>query len=284
MVSKRSFAELVLFATTFIWAGTFAVVKIGLEDISPFLLVAVRFTLAALFFSLFFPRRLLRLDRGALYGGAVLGLLLFLGYASQTLGLQYTTTSKSAFITGMMVLFTPLFQLLIERRRPHRANLLGVGIVTAGLWLLTSPTGAGFNRGDALTLFCAVALGLYLVAMDIISRRHDTLQLTFVQISVCAVLSWACALMFETPVFKPTPYIFWALAYLALLATVVTTYVQTRFQRDTTPTRAVVIFTLEPVWAAALGVFFLHEVLGMVGVLGAVLIIAGILVSETSKD
>lgn len=282
-MTKRYTAELILFVATFIWGGTFVIVKLGLEDISPLLLNALRFSIAAFLFFTLFPRRISQIDRDSLNQGSILGLLLFLGFATQTVGLQYTTASKSAFITGMFVVFTPFFQLLIEKRKPQPANLVGVVIVSIGLWLLTTPSGSGFNRGDGLTLICAVIFGLYIVMMDIISKRRDITHLTFIQLISCAALSWLSLSVLEIPRFISTPNALWGLAYLAVLATVVTTYVQTRFQRDTTPTRAAIIYTIEPVWAAMLGYFTLQERVGLVGVLGGGLIIAGILVSELSK-
>ncbi len=278
-MTKKTRAELLLFATTFIWGGTFVVVKWGLGDLSPLLLNAFRFSIAALLLFIFFPRHILQTDRDTLYKGNLLGLLLFLGFATQTLGLQYTTASNSAFITGMMVIFTPFFQVVVEKRMPQPTHLLGIAIVLVGLWFLTSPYGAGFNRGDGLTLLCAMIFGLYIVILDIVSKGYDILHLTFVQILVSAALGWVCAAMFEMPYLRLTLDLIWVLAYLSVLATLLTTYVQTRFQRDTTPTRAVLIFTVEPVWAGILGALLLQEQLGLLGMVGGGLIIAGILAS-----
>jgi drug/metabolite transporter (DMT)-like permease len=283
-LTKKTQAELLLFATTFIWSGTFIVVKWGLGDISPFLLNAFRFSIAALLFFIPFSRHILQIDRHTLCKGTYLGLLLFLGFATQTLGLEYTTASNSAFITGMMVIFTPFFQVLIEKRMPQPTHLMGVVIVLVGLWLLTSPSGAGFNPGDGLTLLCAMIFGLYIVTLDIVSKEHDILHLTFVQFLASAALGWLCTGVFEVPYFRPTANLLWALTYLSILATLLTTYVQTRFQRDTTPTRAVLIFTIEPVWVAILGALLLQERLGLLGMVGGGLIIAGILISELSNS
>jgi drug/metabolite transporter (DMT)-like permease len=283
-LTKRYTAELILFAATFIWGGTFVIVKLGLEDISPLLLTALRFSIAALLFSLIFPKQILKINRDVIYKGSILGFLLFIGFGTQTIGLKYTTASKSAFITGMFVIFTPLFQLLIEKRSPHRANLVGIVVVSVGLWLLTKPSGSGFNIGDVLTLSCAIVFGLYIVALDIISKRYDLFHLAFLQMVSCAAFSWISVGILEKPLFMPTPNALWGLAYLTVLATVVTTYVQTRFQRDTTPTRAAIIFTVEPVWAAITAYLFLHEILGVAGILGGGLIIAGILISELSAS
>jgi drug/metabolite transporter (DMT)-like permease len=277
-------AEQILFAATFIWGGTFVIAKLGLEDVSPLFLNALRFTIAAFLFLILFPKHLLQVSQDSFYKGGILGLLLCLGFATQTVGLQYTTASKSAFITAMFVVFTPFFQLVIEKRRPYVSNLVGIIIVSVGLWFLAAPSGGGFNIGDGLTLLCAIVFGLYIVALDIFSKRYDIVHLTFLQLFSCAAWSWIGVGLLEIPVFKSTPNAFWSLGYLTILATVVTTYIQTRFQKDTTPTRAAIIYTIEPVWAAILGYVLLEERLGMVGVLGAGLIIAGILISELSDN
>lgn len=108
-MTRRGRAELYLFATTFIWGGTFVAVKLGVVDLSPVLFVALRFSLAAGLLFLFGIKRILKTDRALVWKGSLLGFLLFLGFTLQTVGLKYTTASESAFITGLMVIFTPSF-------------------------------------------------------------------------------------------------------------------------------------------------------------------------------
>lgn len=282
-MTAKGRAEWFLFATTFIWGGTFVIIKQGLVDLSPLLMVSIRFTLATLVLLPFCMKALLRADRKSIFWGCFLGFLIFAGFLLQTLGLKETTTSKSAFITTMMVIFTPLFQMLILKRRPRWGNLVGVIVVSVGLWFLTNPSGGGLNRGDLLTLLCAIVFGLFIVLLDWTTRRYDFLLMTFLQISFPAVCGWILLPFFEPPVFRPTQGALFALGYTAILATVVTGYIQTRYQRDTTPTRAALIFTVEPLWAAALGYFFLQETMGIWGMLGGGLIIGGILFSELSE-
>ncbi|HTR82389.1 MAG TPA: DMT family transporter, partial [Bacteroidota bacterium] len=195
--------------------------------------------------------------------------------------LEITTASKSAFITGMMVVFTPIAQIFIHRRLPKPGNVIGVFIVTGGLYFLTSPSGSGFNLGDGLTLVSAFLFGIYIVYLDIFAKEEEFLPLAFIQIAVTAVLGW-CLVPFETPQLHLTWNVARLFFYTAFLATVITTYTQTRFQKDTTPTRAGILFTLEPVISAILAYFVLGEILGMFGVLGGFIIVIGILVSELS--
>jgi drug/metabolite transporter (DMT)-like permease len=214
--------------------------------------------------------------------GAILGLLLFLGFATQTVGLLYTGASKSAFITGMMVVFTPICQLLIERRAPKVGNVIGIVLVAIGLLFLTSPAGSEFNIGDALNLFCAVTFALYIVYLDVFSKDQDPVHLTISQFVVCTILGLASAGLFETVRFIPTPGALGALLYLTVFATVIAISVQVRYQKDTTPTRSAIIFSIEPVLAAGFAYLLLGEILGPWGLLGGAVIVVGVLVSELS--
>lgn len=281
-MTRQSKAEAALLATTLIWGGTFAVVKLAMEDISPILLIAIRFVAAAAIVLAFGYRRIFPLPRPALQKGVLLGFFLFLGFLTQNIGLTITTASKSAFITGMMVLFVPMLQFVIERRAPKVGNVLGVAMVTVGLYFLTSPEGSSFNAGDALTLVCAILFAIYIVYLDVVSKETTTERLVFLQLASMAVFAVVALALFETPRFTVNAGSVVSMIYLTLLATLLTTLVQTRFQKDTTPTRAVVIFSIEPVIASAVAYLLLGEVLGALGMLGGALIIGGVLLSELS--
>ena len=269
---------------TLIWGGTFPIVKLGMEFVSPVLLVAIRFSIGTLILLTFFRKRIFPLPAGAIAKGSVLALFLFLGFVAQNIGLTITTASKSAFITGLMVLFVPLLQIVIEKRAPKIGNIVGILVVVCGLWLLTSPEGSALNSGDALTLVCSVLFAVYIVYLDVISREMSALQLLFMQMAATTVYAVAGALVFESMYFIYDIRSIAGLLYLTLLATLLTTWVQTRFQKETTPTRAVVIFSIEPVVASILSYFMLGEVLGPAGVIGGALIIGGVLVSELSDN
>ena len=151
--------------------------------------LALRFTIATILFGTIFFQRLRSISRDAIIKGSVLGVMLFLGFVSQSVGLKYTTASKSAFITGMSVLFTPILQLIIERRSPKLGNILGVILVAGGLYVMTSPEGSSFNKGDGLTLICAALFAMYIIYMDMHSKDHDPMHLSFMQFVSTAVLS-----------------------------------------------------------------------------------------------
>ncbi len=283
-MTAKTKAESALLATTLVWGGTFAVVKLGMQDVSPILLIAIRFTIAGFLYAGLFWRQIFPLSRAQVMKATILSLFLYAGFVSQNIGLTITTASKSAFITSMMVIFVPVLQFVIERKAPRIGNICGIAVVCAGLWFLTSPTGAAFNAGDALTLVCAILFAFYIVYLDVVSREMSALQLTFLQMAIISVLSTVSVALFETPRFVVTSQSILTMLYLTFLATALTTYVQSRFQKDTTPTRAVVIFSIEPVFAAIIAYVLLGEQMGGAGILGGVLIIGGVLLSEVSDS
>ena len=281
-MTKQSKAETALLCTTLIWASTFVAMKIGLRDISPILMTAIRFTVASTFFLALFRKQIFPLSSEAILKGTILGFFLFIGFIAQNIGLIYTTASKSAFITSLMVVFVPVLQFAIVKRAPTLGNIVGIIIVVGGLWLLTSPEGSEFNLGDLLTFVCAVVFAFYIVYLDIASKTMTTIQLSFLQSAVCAVFAIISTIAFENYFLNPTSSVIIAVVYLTVFATVLTTFVQTKYQKDTTPTRAAIIFTIEPVWASIYAYFILGETLGPLGIAGGGLIISGVLVSELS--
>jgi drug/metabolite transporter (DMT)-like permease len=283
-MTTRTRAELFLLSITLIWGSTFALSKYLLESISPLFYIGVRFALALVIFTVLAFSRVRSTTKDAFLKGGILGVLLFSGFAAQTIGLQYTGATKSAFITGMMVVFTPICQIIIERKAPKVGNIIGILLVTVGLYLLTSPAGSEFNLGDGLNLFCAITFALYIVYLDVFSKGQDPVHLTISQFVVCAVLGFAAAFLFEPLRFHPSAGAYGALVYLTIFATVIALFVQTRFQKDTTPTRSAVIFSIEPVLAAGFAYVVLGEVLGVAGMVGGGLIVGGVLVSELSPS
>lgn len=283
-MTKQRKAEIILLSLTVIWGGTFAIVKGSLNQISPLFFISVRFLFAATILTILFFPRLKTITLNEIQRASALGILLFLGFATQTIGLQYTTASKAAFLTGTMVIFVPIFQFIMERKAPNLGNIIGVIIVSVGLYLLTSPKGAEFNFGDGLNLVCAIIFAVYIVYLDMATQEGDPLNITYIQIVTNAFISIIAALVFENIFIKVSANLIYAFLYLSLLATTFTLYLQTKWQKETTPTKAAVIFTIEPVFAAAIAYFMLNELIGWMGVVGGAVIIIGLIISEISDD
>lgn len=289
-MTARRRAEALLLSATVIWGSTFVVTKGILDESTPLIYTSIRFLLATILIGLIFRKRMGSMARNAILPGLILGSLLFAGFAFQTIGLQYTTASKSAFFTGMLVVFTPIFHyaaqewLSLPRKALLGGNLFGVLLSAAGLYMLTSPAGGGFTIGDGETLVAAALFAAYIVYLDTVDRKVDRMQMTFVTFLTCGVVGGLAALFTEEVSITMGPAFIWPLAYLTVFATVISLGMQNRFQGDTTPTRAAVIFSLEPVIAAVFAYFVLSEVLGPVGLAGAATIFCGLIISELSES
>lgn len=284
VLSRRLQADLSIVALSAIWGSTFVVIKWALDDISPFLYILLRFAAASVPLYFLVQRGALSGDtrRATLTGGLVTGTLLFIGFAFQTIGIQYTTAARSAFITGMYVIFTPLLSILLRLRRPSINSILGATLAFAGLHLLTNPTasGGGFGRGEFLTLLCAIAFSGHLIAVDHYTRRHDRAAIAFLQVAVVAILAVTPALFFEQTRFVATKGLWAALLVTSLLGTALAFWLLNMVQAWTTPTRAAIIFAAEPVFAALTSWIVEGEVLKGLALVGAFLILSGMLMAE----
>jgi drug/metabolite transporter (DMT)-like permease len=180
----------------------------------------------------------------------------------------------------MLALFVPPLQLLLSRKRLAAANLGGLAVVIVGIFVLTSPGDLGLNIGDALTLLCAFGFAMHIVLLDRLSGEDDPVALTFVQFAVTAVLAAVGSATLEHPSLSHSIELWLALGYLSLLGSALAVYLQIRFQRGTSPTRAVIIYSLEPVFSVALAWSMLGERLGWQEVVGGTLILAGVALSE----
>ena len=279
-------AELALLVNTIIWGATFITVKNALEDASPVLFVAVRFSLAGLVLALLYHRSL---GRRSFLQGLAAGTLLFAGYAFQTVGLRFTTPSKSAFITGLTIPMVPLITSIVYRKVPRWAEVLGVCCATVGMGLMTlQDLSLQINPGDALTVLCAVAFAGHIVALGYFSsqpahRDSGFEGLAVWQIVVAAFWGLATFRWLDTPHWRMSGRLATALAITALFATALAFTVQTWAQRYTTPTRTALIFSLEPVFAWIVSWLVTGELLSRKATLGAALILAGILCVEIKR-
>ncbi len=287
--------EIALLTATLIWGATFTIIKSALHDVSPLIFISLRFTFAALLLVPFLFKAIKDITRPVLIGGTLLGLFYFLGFSTQTIGLNYTSATKSGFITGSFVLFTPVLQIILERKPPSIGSLLGIVLVITGLVFLSSSgtsllsvfseIGEGFNLGDFFTLLCAFFFSLYVVYLDIISKKYDFKPLVFLQIAVTGFLGIISTIILsitglEAPHFEFTMNLIFAVGYTSILATIVTTILMTKYQKLILPARAGIIYSLEPIFAAAVAFFVLREKISNFGFIGGALIFSGLLVSE----
>jgi len=285
-VSRSLKAHILLIAVTFVWGATFVVIKNAIEDMSPLVFNAVRMLLASVALWLIFLKDMRHLDAATLKAGAALGTLLCLGYEFQTTGLHLTTASKSGFLTGSSVVMVPVFLALIFRRRINRWTTLGFISAFIGLYLMTVPATSGgedwasVNRGDLLTLACAVSFAFHIIVMGRAMQHLKFQQIAVLQTTVCALLMTIAAPFLERPHLVWNGRVVWAIMITGLLGTAAAFSIQAWAQQFLAHTHTVLIFALEPVFAWLTSMVVLGERLGLRALTGAALIMAGILVSE----
>jgi drug/metabolite transporter (DMT)-like permease len=283
MLSTSRRAELALLLLTFFWGVTFPLVKIALNFCSPYLFLAIRFAFGTLIIWMVYSKKISYIDKDSLKAGIILGILLFLGFAFQTVGLKYTAASKSAFITGLFVIMVPPLSVLIVKEKPKVFSLVGVVLAISGLWLMTRPKGSEFNFGDLLTLFCAISFSFHVIYVQIYTRMFEFEKLVFVQLLTTTILCIPSMFLFERIKFVYNLNLLSAILVTALFATALGITIQNRMQKDTTATKASVIYTMEPVFAGVFSYLILGEILGALGMVGAFLILSGMLCSELGR-
>jgi len=280
-VTRRR-AEAALAANALVWGTTFVLNKAALQYISPVLFLALRFSLAAIALLLLFRGSVrVRITGRMLAGGCLIGIFLFTGFLLQTMGLQSTTPTKSAFITGLTTVMVPLLGSLVYKIRPRFLEVIGVSVATVGMGLLTleGPFGS-ISRGDLLTLFGAAAFAAHIVTLGHFSKSMGFELLSVAQVSAAAVSALSVVWGVEPTRIQWQPVVFWAILITGLLCTAMAFTVQTWAQRYTSATRTALIYALEPVFAWATSWVVLGESMSARAAAGAMMILAGVLLVE----
>jgi drug/metabolite transporter (DMT)-like permease len=293
--SSRFIGEAALLVMTIIWGATFVIVKEAINDISSMLFVATRFGIAGLILLavLYFKKQKTMLDE--VRAGLFLGLLLFLGFFTQTIGLKYTSATKSGFLTGTLVVMVPLFQTIIEKKFPSKGAQLGTVLVFFGIIFLSSSAnslqyffseiGTNFGIGEQLTLACAVFFALHVVYIDIYTAKFNFWILLTTQIITVSILSLLTSFLLAGLSIEPirinfSSYLIFGIIYTSIFATLITMGLQTRFQKVVSPTKAGIIYSFEPIFAALFAFFLLSEKITNFSLLGCGLIFLGLLSAE----
>ena len=286
-MSRSIKAHLLLVLMTLIWGSTFVLIKEALKDSSPLVLNAVRLALAAILLALYYRNHLKAMTRQSLQAGVTVGIFLFLGYAFQTSGLKLTTPSKSAFLTGTSTVLVPLALFVFWKARIHLWRVVGIALALTGLFLMTVPGGrqglvdfANVNLGDILSVGCALGFTLQIILLGRSTQRFPFEQIAVLQIGTAAVLTGLTAPLLEEPHFHLSNTVLATVLITGILGTAVAFTVQAWAQQFTPATHTALIFTMEPVFAWMTSFIYLKERLGMRAGAGALLILAGVLVSE----
>lgn len=265
-----------LILTTFFWGGSFLFNKLGLREIPPAQFVFLRFTLATAIMTLVCLTRLRRLNGNIIRKGFIVGAALGMTNLSFVFGVQGTSISRAGVLNNMFVLFIPLCCAVVWREKIGRVNLAGILLASAGIALLASG-GGGFNNGDLMSTVCAAFIAVHIITVSKVLGDEDVYLVSLVQFATVTVMAGIGTAVSGWHTSEISRTATSAVIYCALLPTVICFTMQNRFQRYTTPTRAGLIYTLDPVWSLLAGYIFLGERLGGREWAGCGLIFAAVL-------
>lgn len=279
-MKKQYKADLALLVITLAWGISFILTKNSLNALTTFNFLAIRFFIAAIICGIFFYKKILKIDKLTIKYGTLIGISMFLGFSFQTIGLNYTTASKSAFISSLCVVLVPIFSAILLKKPPKFSSIVGVIFSTIGLGLLTLDGNLSLNIGDFYSFACAFCFAFQILAISKYSTKADPINLAILQIVVVCILSTIVSLLFESPIIPTTKVAWINIIALSIFCTSGAFIIQNIAQKHTSTTHAALIFAGEPVFAAIFGYFLAGEILSTKGFIGGFLIVSSMLLAE----
>ncbi|NLY09771.1 MAG: DMT family transporter [Tissierellia bacterium] len=279
---KMTAANLGLLFMAIVWGFGFIVTKDSIDIVTPMQIMVIRFAIGAVGLFVVFMPRVLKSSKDTIKSGAILGVLVFVSYTLQTIGIKYTSASNNAFLTTIYVIIMPWLVFFTTRQKPGKVTIIASVVTFIGVGLMSIQDEFSINYGDILTVLGALVFGLHLLRVSIYSRNYDPIALATIQLAVCAVLSIISTLIFDPPMsldlFKSSAK--WAILYLGIVNTFLTFLLQFICQKYTTPISASLIMSLESVFAAVFSYLFLDERLAIQAIIGAALILISIFIAQ----
>ena len=273
-------ADLALLMVTIFWGASCLLLKLGLEDIQAFNLIAVRFICAFILAAAIFYKRLMKVDRKVIGYAAILSGLLFSVQVSMTYGVKYTTVSNAGFLTCLAGIFVPIILFTVLKQKVERKVILSVFMAALGVYMITIKGQYQFNIGDILCVLCSFAFAAYIIVTDKLTKGVDSLSLGILQLGFVGLYGGVFSIFLEQPKFPATPTSWGAILALSVFCTAFAFIAQTIAQKHTSPTHTGLIFTLEPVFTAIFAFAFLNEVLTKAAYFGGGILLLSILLVE----
>lgn len=280
MKKKAIYADLILLLVALLWGTTFVGGKYALNYFTPLYIIAIRFIMAFTMMAIGFRKELMTLTRKDIKGGAIVGTVLFIAFATQLVALQYTAAGKQAFLAGTYVVMVPFISWWLHKKRPDTSSFVGAFICFMGIGLLTLNDSLSIGFGDSLTLFSSMFFAGHIISNGYFVDDIGPVKLTIVQFGTVALLSTVAALIFEPFPKGVAAKGIYAVIYLGVLCTGVAYFLQTIGQKYALSTHTAIILSLEAVFGSVLALFILGEVFTFKMVLGCASILAAILIIE----
>ena len=278
---RRYIGEIGLIITAIIWGSGFVASAVSLEYYTPYQILAGRFLIGVLILAVVFHKRLKTIKKSTWIKGSILGIFLYIAFVLQTVGLQFTTPSKNAFLTAVNVVIVPFIGFLIYKKKIDIFELGGAFMAMIGVAILSLKFSSEINIGDLLTLCCAVGFAFHIFYTSKFVKDEDPIQLTIIQMTAAAVIGFVVVGFKGETTFSTEMEGLIPLLYLAVFSTTIAFLLQTIAQKFITETKAAIILSTESFWGMAFSVVILSEVMTGKMIIGAILILGAIVVSET---
>lgn len=276
-------ADLMIVFVTICWGSSYLFMKMGLDSLGEFNLIALRFGLAFLLAAAIFSRRLLKVNLKTIIYAMLLGFLLFLVFTPITFGLHTTTTSNAGFLVSLTVVFVPLISTFVFKKKLEMSLILSVTLAITGIAFLTVQLPFSITIGDLLCMAAAFVYAIHIIVVSIAAHKVDTLNLGIFQLGFAGLYGFIGSLLFETPALPGSTSGWVAILVLSVVCSALGYILQTIAQKYISPTRTGLLFALEPVFAAIVGYLFADETLSLKGYIGASLVLLSIVWSTVKK-
>ncbi|MBW8351415.1 DMT family transporter [Bacillus sp. IITD106] len=278
---KKYLGEIALLITAIIWGSGFVASAVALDHYSPYQMMAIRFLVGGVILSAFFFKKLKQLNRRIVLKGMFLGTILYIAFALQTVGLQFTTPSKNAFLTAVNVVIVPFIGYLLYKKRLDRFELVGAFLAMTGVGLLSLQDSFKINIGDTLSLLCAVAFAFHIFYTAKYVKNEDPILLTLAQLLTAAVIGIIVVIFKGEGTMAMDGEALLPVLYLGIFSTTIAYLLQTSAQKYISETKAAIFLSTESLFGMIFSVIILNEIVTTKMVLGAVIILFAIILSET---
>lgn len=273
-------ADFMMIMVTMFWGSSYLFMKMGLDSIQGFNLIALRFGVAFILAGLVFYKRLIQIDFKTIKYGFLLGSILFLAISFVTIGLKSTSISNAGFLFSLTIIFVPLLLAVFFKKKPEKRVVFCICFSITGIALLTLNNELKIGSGDSFMILGALFYAIHIIITDKLTKNVDSITLGVLQLAFTGAWGLLFSLFFEKPQLPTTTESWVSILALSILCSAIGFIGQTTAQKYTTPTHTGLIFSLEPVFAALFAYIFIGEVLSAKGYLGATLILTGVLTAE----
>lgn len=280
---RKYIGELGLTFVAIIWGSGFAATAMALKAYTPYQSMAARFLIGAVLLVILFRRQLKHIQRSTLLKGVLLGAILYVAFALQTVGLSYTTPSKNAFLTAVNVIAVPIICYVLFRQRLDRFEVIGAVLTIIGIALLSVDFSGVINIGDVLSLLCAFAFAFHIIYTGKFVKTEKPVPLTMIQFATAAIIGFIVIVVRGEAQFSIETVSFLSLIYLGVFSTGIAFFLQTFAQQFVSETKAAIILSTEAVWGMFFSILIIQEVITLKMAFGAAIIIVAILITELKQ-